>query len=485
MTALPAGGAAAGDVLAEVRALRSADLPTHGGRTLAYVYDSGLGGIDELGMAAYALASSANGLDPTAFPSLLRMENDVVAATASLLGGTAETVGTVTSGGTESCMLAVLAAREGRREVRAPNVVLPATAHAAFRKAAHCFGVRAVEVPVDPGTFRAEPAAMAAAIDGDTVLVVASAPSYAHGVVDPVAEIAAAAAARGVRMHVDACIGGWVLPYLRRLGAEVPPFGFGVEGVTSISVDLHKYAYCPKGVSVLLHAGADLRRGHYFASADWPGYTMLNSTLQSTKSGGPLAAAWAVLRHIGDDGYLRLARETLAAVAEIRDGIEKIEGLRVLGSPDSTLLAFTTAGDDVGFDLFTVADEMRERDWYVQPQFAHGSSPVNLHLTVTAANRGGEAAFLAGLAGSVDVARAAGPVVVAPELVELITALDPDKLTPAEFEGLLTGAGLAGDGGLPERMAQVNVLLAAAPARLRERVLLEFLGLLYRPSALP
>ncbi|WP_106181170.1 pyridoxal phosphate-dependent decarboxylase family protein [Prauserella shujinwangii] len=463
-------------------------MPTHGGRTLAYVYDSGRRGLDELGMAAYALASPANGLDPTAFPSLLRMENDVVAAAAGLLGGTTATVGSVTSGGTESCLLAVLAAREGRRDVAAPAVVLPATAHAAFRKAAHLFGVRAVEVPVDPVTFRADPAAMAAAIDEHTVLVVASAPSYAHGVVDPVGEIAAAAAARGVRMHVDACIGGWVLPYLRRLGAAVPPFDFSVPGVTSISVDLHKYAYCPKGVSVLLHADPALRGGHYFASADWPGYTMLNTTIQSTKSGGPLAAAWAVLRHVGDDGYLRLARDTRAATAALREGIGRIAGLRVLGDPDATLLAFTgePAGPATGepdFDLFTVADEMRARGWYVQPQFAHRSSPVNLHLTVTAANRGGEDAFLTDLAAAVRAARAAGPVAVAPELVAAIGALDPDTLTAEQFEGLLAGAGLAGDGALPERMAPVNALLAAAPARLRERVLLEFLGLLYRPGS--
>ncbi|PXY22366.1 pyridoxal phosphate-dependent decarboxylase family protein [Prauserella muralis] len=476
----------ADDVLAELRALRAHDLPTHGGRTLAYVYDSGLAGLDELGAGAHALASSANGLDPTAFPSLLRMENDLVAAAARLLGGTADTAGAVTSGGTESCLLAVLAAREGRRDVADPAIVLPSTAHAAFRKAAHLFGVRAVHVPVDPVTFRADPAAMAAAMDEHTVLVVASAPSYAHGVVDPVGEIAAAAAERGVRMHVDACIGGWVLPYLRQLGVDVPAFDLSVAGVTSISVDLHKYAYCPKGTSVLLHADASLRRGHYFASADWPGYTMLNTTVQSTRSGGPLAAAWAVLRHLGDDGYLRLARDTLAAVREIADGVARLDGLRVLGTPDSTLLALATEGAEAGFDLFTVADEMKARGWYVQPQFAHETSPVNLHLTVTAANRGSEAQFLADLTASVAAARQAGPVRVGAELEEFIAALDPDALTAEQFAGLLAAAGLGEHGGgaagaLPDRMAPINALLAVAPARLRERLLLEFLSQLYRP----
>ncbi|MFD4194941.1 pyridoxal phosphate-dependent decarboxylase family protein [Amycolatopsis thermoflava] len=468
------------EVLAQLRELRAGDLPTHGGRTLAYVYDSGLSGVDELAAQAHALASSANGLDPTAFPSLRRLENDLVAATARLVGGTPSTVGAVTSGGTESCLLAVLAAREGRPDVAEPSIVLPSTAHAAFHKAAHLFRVRPVVVPVDPVTFRADPDAMAAAIDDTTVLVVAGAPSYAHGVIDPVAPIAAAAAARGVRMHVDACIGGWVLPYFRRLGRPVPEFGFGVEGVTSVSVDLHKYAYCPKGVSVLLHADAELRRGHYFASADWPGYTMLNSTIQSTRSGGPLAAAWAVVQHLGDDGYLELARQTLAAVTAIADGIRSIDGLRLLAEPDSTLIAL--AGGDDSFDLFTVADEMRARGWYVQPQFAHGSSPVNLHLTVTAANRGGEAGFLADLAASVAAAREAGPVTVDENVAAFVAALDPDTLTGEQFEGLLTAAGMGGGAGLPDRMAGINALLGAATPALRERLLREFLGMLYRPD---
>ncbi|MEU0535940.1 pyridoxal phosphate-dependent decarboxylase family protein [Amycolatopsis tolypomycina] len=467
------------DVLTALRELRAGDLPTHGGRTLAYVYDSGLSEVDSLGAAAHALASSANGLDPTAFPSLLRMENDLVAAASALLGDVPGVVGSVTSGGTESCLLAVLAARDARADVASPSLVLPTTAHAAFHKAAHLFGLRRIDVPVDPVTFRADPAAMAAAIDDSTVLVVASAPSYAHGVLDPIAPIAAAAHERGVRMHVDACIGGWVLPYFAKLGADVPPFDFRVPGVTSVSVDLHKYAYCPKGTSVLLHASAELRRTHYFASAAWPGYTMLNTTIQSTRSGGPPAAAWAVTRHLGEDGYLSLAASTREAVSRIRSGIADLPGLRILGEPISTLIAFTASDD--GFDLFTVADEMKARGWYVQPQFAHLASPVNLHLTVTAANHGSEKEFLTDLAASVDAARTAGPVVIDPAVAEFVAALDPETLTSEQFAGLLAAAGLGGASGLPERMAPINALLATAPAPLRERLLLEFLGALYTP----
>lgn len=471
-------GLPADEVLDELRTLRAGDLPTHGGRTLAYVYDSGLSGVDDLAASAHALASAANGLDPTAFPSLLRMENDVVATVAGRLGGGPSTVGSVTSGGTESCLLAVQAARDSRPDVARPRMVLADTAHAAFRKAAHYFRVEPVTVPVDPVTFRADPDAMAAAIDSSTVLVVVSAPSYAHGVVDPVRPVAAAAADRGVRCHVDACIGGWLLPHFRRLGVAVPDFDLSVPGVTSLSVDLHKYAYCPKGTSVLLHADAVLRRPQLFASAAWPGYTMLNSTLQSTRSGGPLAAAWAVLRHLGDDGYARLAERTLDAVRALRTGIGEIEGLHVLGDPDASLLAVTCADD---LDVFTVADEMTARRWYLQPQFGFGSSPANLHLTVTAANHGAEAELLADLAEAVAAARAAGPVRLAPELVEAIAALDPDSLTADQFAGLLAAAGLDGVAA-PKRMAEVNTMLAAASPALRERLLVEFLSALYVPS---
>jgi len=274
------------DVLATLRMLQAMDLPAHGGRTLAYVYDSGLADADAVGLEALAMFASSNGLDPTAFPSLLRMENDLVALTGGLLDAPDGYAGSVTSGGTESILLAVLAARHGSGTTD-PSMVIPASAHAAFHKAAEFLGVRAVLVDVDPVTLRADPTAMAAAIDDTTVLVVASAPSYAHGVVDPVTEIAALAAERGIRCHVDACIGGWVLPHLD----GTAPWTFAVDGVTSISVDLHKYAYTPKGVSLLLHRDAGLRRGHLFASGAWPGYTRLNTTAQSTKSGGPLAAA--------------------------------------------------------------------------------------------------------------------------------------------------------------------------------------------------
>jgi glutamate/tyrosine decarboxylase-like PLP-dependent enzyme len=474
-------GLPADEVLRRLEALRSGDLPTHGGRTLAYVYDSGLAEADELGRRALAMFASANGLDPTAFPSLLRMEQDLVRFAAGLLDGPDGVVGTVTSGGTESILLAVQAARDSRPEVHRPTMVLPSTAHAAFHKAAHYFGVEPVVVPVQPDTCRADADAMAAAIDDRAVLVVASAPSYAHGVVDPVTPIAAAAAAAGIRCHVDACIGGWVLPYLRRLGDDHPDWTFAVPGVTSISVDLHKYAYTPKGVSLLLHRDAGLRHAQFFAAADWPGYTMLNSTTQSTKSGGPLAAAWAVVAHLGDDGYLSLARQARGGIHELVEAIDTVPHLSLVTRPDSTLVALRA---DEACDVFTISDEMLARGWFVQPQMAFGPHPPSVHLSFSAATAPHVADFVAALSDSVAAAVAAGPVQVPPDLAAAATAIDPETLDDGAFEGLLRVAGLAGPDGelvLPERMAPVNALLNVAPPRLREALLVAFLDRLSRP----
>jgi sphinganine-1-phosphate aldolase len=473
--------ASAEELLGRLRELQSADLPTHGGRTLSYVYDSGLADADALGLEALAMYASSNGLDPTAFPSLLRMENDLVAMAGRLLDAPEGFAGSVSSGGTESILLAVLAAREGAAGdgASAPrNIVLPVTAHAAFLKAAKYFELDARVVDVDHDTLRADPTAMAEAVDDGTVLLVASAPSYAHGVVDPVTEIAALAADRGIRCHVDACIGGWVLPHLD----DVPPWTFAVPGVTSISVDLHKYAYTPKGVSVVLHRTAALRRGHFFASADWPGYTMLNSTMQSTKSGGPLAAAWAVTHHIGTEGYARLARSAREATLDIAAAARGIDGLEVFAEPDSTLLALAT---DASCDVFTIADEMLARGWFVQPQMSYRDLPPTLHLTLSAATAPSAPDFVAALREAVAAAREAGPVAVDPGLAGLLGGLDPSGLDDAAFAQLLAAAGLAGSGGgieLPQRMAPVNALLDACPAPLREALLLGVLDRLSRPT---
>ena len=470
------------DPLERLRALQGADLPVHGGRTLAYVYDSGDPETDRIAREAVAAYAASNALDPTAFPSLLQMENELVGFACGLLDAPDTAVGTVTSGGTESILLAVQGARDSRPDVTRPRMVLPATAHAAFHKAAHYFGVEAVLVPVGPD-FRADAAAMAAAVDDDTVLVVASAPSYAHGVVDPVTEIAAAAAARGVRCHVDACIGGWVLPYAARLGRPVTPWSFAVEGVTSISVDTHKYAYAPKGTSILLHRDAALRRPQFFASAAWPGYTMLNATTQSTRSGGPIAGTWAVVEHIGDAGYVQLADRAFAAVDAIVACLESEPALHLVVAPDSTLVTLATDGS---LDPFTLTDELVSRGWYVQPQLSFGGDGPSIHLSVSAGTLAHVEELATALTESVAAARAAGPVTVDAEVVAFIAALDPTALSDEDFDGLLAASGLVGasaDGDLelPTRMAEVNAMLDVASPAMREALLVAFLDRLQRP----
>ncbi|MBI1350008.1 MAG: aminotransferase class V-fold PLP-dependent enzyme [Actinomycetales bacterium] len=476
-------GRSPGDVLSDLEARHAPDVPTHGGRTWAYVYDSGLPDLDLTMDAARSMYTAVNGLDPTVFSSIVGLENQVVGSVLDLTQAPPDAVGTFTSGGTESCMLAVKAARDARPGIARPNLVAPVTVHAAFVKGCEYFGLDIRLVPVDPVTFRADPEAMAAAMDESTVLVVCSAVSYAHGVCDPVPEIARTSAERGIPCHVDGCIGGWVLGWWRRIGLPVPEWDFAVDGVTSISVDLHKYAYASKGASTLLFRDAELRRASYFASADWPGYAMINTTMQSTKSAGPLAASWAAFEYLGADGYARLAQRTRAATDALVAGLPAIPGLRLLGSPDASLVA--VASDDPRVDVFVVADEMRERGWYLQPQFAYVGLPRNLHLTVTAASLDNVEPLLSDLAESVAAARIAPSAEPAPELVEVARSLDPSTLTREEFAGLLAFAGLdpaaVVGGGLPMRMAGVNHLLEVMPPRLRERILAEFIGLLYTP----
>jgi sphinganine-1-phosphate aldolase len=471
------------EVLADLVALQTADVPTHGGATMAYVYDSGRSEIDRLAAAAQAAFQWTNALDPTAFPSVARIENDLVGAAAELLGAGPDAVGTLTSGGTESCLLAVLAARERWRASSVegrPTLLLPVTAHAAFRKAAHLFDLEVLDIPVDPVTCRADVSTVRDLLDERSALVVVSAPSYPHGVLDPIPEIAALAAAAGVPCHVDACIGGWILPFLD----DVPEhFDLSVPGVTSLSVDLHKYGYAPKGVSVLLSATPELRHASWFSTAGWPGYPVVNPTLAGTRPAGAMAAAWAVHRWLGTDGYRELARATRAATVELAEGIGAIDGLRVVGRPVATLVAVAEDDGARPVDVLNLADEMTARGWLLQPQppfaQASGALPATLHLTVTGATAGRVGALLADLADAATAAAALPRPVADPDLVAAAATLDADALTVAEVEALLEVAGVGG-GTLPERMAPVHALVSALPRPVAERLLAGVLGRVYR-----
>jgi sphinganine-1-phosphate aldolase len=386
---LPKSGQPASRVLAELDELARKDVDWKAGRAFSLAYYAGPE-VHALATEANARFHSTNALNTGAFPSLARMQSDVVSAVAGLLGGGGEAAGFMTSGGTESLLLAVKAARaRGRaRGITAPEMVLPTTAHAAFEKAAAYFDVRSVRVPVGDD-FRADAAAMARATTANTVLLVGSAPAYPQGVIDPIAEIAAVAAERGITCHVDACMGGITLPMLERLGRPIPPFDFRVPGVTSISVDLHKYGYAAKGASVILHRNRELRRDQTFRTDNWLGGIYASSGILGTKSGGPIAAAWAVLRHLGEEGYLRLTRTAREAFEALVAGLRATPGVRVLGEPEATLVAF--GFDDA--DAFAVGDALARRGWVVDQQ----QPPPSLHCTVHAGHAPIVEEFLAAL----------------------------------------------------------------------------------------
>lgn len=362
--------------------MRSADVDWRSGRCFSLVFDGGED-VREVARAAHDLYLSENALNTNAFPSLARMQADVVGIVADLLHGDDATAGFMTSGGTESILVAVKAAKERariERGVTEPEMVLARSAHAAFHKAAHDFGVAARVVPVRDD-WRADVDAIEASVNDRTVLVVASAPQYPQGVVDPVPEIAAIAQAVGANCHVDACMGGFVLPFAQRLGVEVAPWDFRVEGVTSISADVHKLGYSPKGASVIVHRTRDLRRYQTFVFDDWLGGLYASPNLLGTRPAGPIAAAWAVLHYLGEEGYLRLTRVTLDATARLLDGIRSIPQLAIVGEPDAHIVCFGAA-DPGSLDVLVLGDALASKGWFFDRQ----TGPESLHATVSAGN---------------------------------------------------------------------------------------------------
>jgi sphinganine-1-phosphate aldolase len=402
--ALPSHGRPHDEVLAELLRRKEGDARWRDGRTFGLVYDGGPE-IEAIGAAAAELYLHDNALNTIAFPSLGSFQSDVVRMTAGLLHGDAETAGFMTSGGTESILMAVLAARErGRveRGIDAPEMVVANSAHAAFHKAGHAFGVEVRSVPVAVD-WRADVGGMAAAITSNTVLVVGSAPQYPQGVIDPIPELAALASESGANFHTDACMGGFVLPFLERLGHAVPPWDFRVEGVTSISADLHKLGYTPKGASVIVHRTKALRRYQTFAFDDWLGGFYASPNLAGTRSGAPMAAAWAVLQSVGEDGYLELTRRMLDARDRMVAAVRAVPGLTVLVEPEAQIVCITADRrhdpSSPAIDVFALGTALHDiGGWYFDRQ----TPPDSLHATVCAANASAIDAFVVDLATAVD-----------------------------------------------------------------------------------
>ncbi|KER83337.1 hypothetical protein GW16_14890 [Xanthomonas arboricola pv. celebensis] len=337
--------------------------------------------VDEISRAAFNQFADANVLAPKAFPSCHKMECEVVAMALGLLNAPLDASGSITSGGTESIILALKAARDEAAErhcIDKPSIVIPDSAHPAFDKGAQLLGLSVIRVSVD-ADMRSDVAAMEAAITRDTILIAGSAPSLPFGLVDRIEELSDLAMRHGLWLHVDACVGGMLAPFVRELGHPLPAFDFCVPGVRSLSADLHKFGYSAKGASLVLYRSENDQRFQFNHFANWPKGGYFTPTLAGTRSGGPVASAWAVMHHLGRRGYLDITAELMNLRARYLEQFEGIEGLRLMTVPDLTIIAFTA----VDLDIFDIAAKMSTRGWYMSLV----GRPKAIHQTLNLVHR--------------------------------------------------------------------------------------------------
>jgi len=424
----PEKGTSREELLSALHAFKSDDSDWKGGRVFSLIYSAGED-VKTFAEEAFNVFINENGLSPFAFPSLLRMETEVVSMVGSLLGGDSETVGAMTSGGTESIMMAVKAARDFARAQRPsitnPELVMPLSAHPAFNKAAHFLGLKTVIVPTDK-TLRADVKAVGDAISENTVMVIGSAFSYPHGMIDPIEELAEVAAGKEVWFHVDACVGGYILPFLSKLGYPIPPFDFRIPGVSSMSADIHKYGFIPKGASTVLYRNAQLRQYQFFVYADWPGGVYGTPSVSGARPGGPVAASWAVIKYLGLEGFMRLAKTTMETTKNFIEGIEAIPELYVLGKPQATVFAF---GSDV-LNVYALGEKMKTFRWYIDSQHL----PPCLHMTISPAHASIVEPFLSDLRQAVnEVASLKGEDITGEAAMYGMIGSMPDRAMARDF----------------------------------------------------
>lgn len=393
-------------VFNKMNEMRKKDANWKDGKTFSLVYYAGEE-ITNVAKEAYMMFFHENGLNPIAFQSLQQFEKEVIAMETSLFHGDEETVGSLTSGGTESILMAVKTyrdlARKTKPHIKNPEMIVPQSVHAAFHKAGHYFNVKVVEAPLTD-EFKVDIEAVKKLMNENTILLVGSAPQYPHGIIDPIEELGKIAIEHELPLHVDACLGGFIIPFLQKIGRDIPPFDFRVEGVTSISADLHKYGYAAKGVSSILYKSPDLRHMQYFAYADWPGGIFVSPTATGTRPGGAIASAWAVLQYLGEEGYIDLAKRTIETTDRFLDGIRQIPELYILGDPKASIFAIGSHE----LNVFSIADRMEEFGWFMDRQ----QLPNSLHFMITPAHENVVEQFLT------DLKRAVEDVKAAPEKYE-------------------------------------------------------------------
>ena len=394
---LPEQGAPWAETRARMLDMAAGDVKWRDGKAAVYVFNAGED-VERVQKEAYAMFASENGLGPAAFPSLARMEREVVANGLSLLHGPEGAAGSMTSGGTDSILMAVKAVRDYARKVRGVtgplNLVLPFSAHPAFDKACRVMEIEVRRTPLKD--YLADPVAMEAAVDDATIMIVGSAPCFPYGLIDPIAALGALAERRDLWLHVDACVGGYIAPFVRMNGADIPPFDFQVPGVRSMSADLHKYGYCAKGASTVFFRSEALKQHMIFEVGDWPAGKMTTPTLAGTRPGGAIAAAWAVMNVLGVDGY----RDKHGQVTKAREIIEagvKARGFTVIGAPKLGILAFTR--DDL--DCMAILGKLYERGWVTSAT----SQPRGLHLMLSPVHLSVADRYLADLDWATEAAR--------------------------------------------------------------------------------
>ncbi|XP_038638628.1 sphingosine-1-phosphate lyase 1 [Scyliorhinus canicula] len=377
VTSLPAHGLEESELLLKLKDYSTiGDVHWENGQVSGTVY-SGEEKLTKLMVTVYGDFAWSNPLHPDIFPGVRKMEAEVVRMACTLFQGGPDSCGTVTSGGTESILMACKAYRDlgAERGVKYPEIVAPISAHAAFDKAAQYFGMKIVHVPLNKRTMQVDVRAMKKAISRNTVMLVCSVPQFPHGIMDPVEEVAKLAVEYDIPLHVDACLGGFLIVFMEKAGYSLPPFDFRVEGVTSISADTHKYGYAPKGSSVVLYSNKRYRHYQFFVAPDWQGGIYASPTIAGSRPGGIIAACWATMMYMGEDGYVQATRKIIETARQIEAQLRKINEIFIFGKPEVSVVAI---GSDT-FDIFRLSNAMSSRGWNLNNlQF-----PSSLHICVT------------------------------------------------------------------------------------------------------